>query len=294
MKTNVITVQNLLLLFCLIMISLKLCRCKRIITFNWCWNFSSSTKLRSFHLSRGDKIKSSIQIRSPLATIIIMEIVYYVIRTRGNFNRNIYIPGVIWNGLCYTMPLLFQSYLPADFEGSTNFNSLEKAYQKYLSFQKACDAKAIKLIYKHQKREHLQLMQVLESLPKKYHSLPFSSWIKHNTTVHVLTKKAHEMLWDVVTPTLDTNVSSDDTECAQIRQRASKFSFDNIDQCPTWIDANLCKNAPGNLSLSESVLCPYQGLFINMVYPGRVSYDKEDKIIKSSREDTEGLSGESA
>ena len=43
-----------------------------------------------------------------------------------------------------------------------------------------------------------------------------------------------------------------------------------------------------------SVSCPYQGLFIDMAYPGRVSRDKEGKVIESSREDIEGLSGESA
>ena len=74
----------------------------------------------------------------------------------------------------------------------------------------------------------------------------------------------------------------------------SKFSFDDINQCPTCIDTNLRKNTPKKRSLSESVSCPYQGLFIDMAYSGRVSYDKEGKVVESSREDIEGLSGESA
>ena len=47
-------------------------------------------------------------------------------------------------------------------------------------------------------------------------------------------------------------------------------------------------------SLSETVTCPYQGLFIDFAFPGKVAYDKEGKVIESSRKDIEGLNGESA
>ena len=70
----------------------------------------------------------------------------------------------------------------------------------------------------------------------------------------------------------------------------SKFLFNDIDQCPTYIDANLRKHFPGKRSLSESVSCPYQGLFLDLAFPGKVSYDKEGKVIESSREDIKGLS----
>ena len=114
---------------------------------------------------------------------------------KRKFNRNIYIPGVIRNGLCYTMSLIIcKNRLPADFEEATVVNSFEKAYRDDLPYRKACDAKAVELIYKHQEQEHLKLMHVLESVPKQFHSLPFSCWIKHNTSVHALTEKAHEML----------------------------------------------------------------------------------------------------
>ena len=39
---------------------------------------------------------------------------------------------------------------------------LEKNYQDDLSFQKACDAKAVELIDKHQERDHLKLVKVLK------------------------------------------------------------------------------------------------------------------------------------
>ena len=66
---------------------------------------------------------------------------------KRKFNRNIYIPGVIRNGLCYTMPLMIcRERLPADFEEATVVNSFDKVYQDDLPFRKACDAKAVELI----------------------------------------------------------------------------------------------------------------------------------------------------
>ena len=72
----------------------------------------------------------------------------------------------------------------------------------------------------------------------------------------------------------------------------SKFSFDDINQYPTCIDANLRKNSPGKRSLSDTVTFPYMGLFVDFAFPGKISYDKEGKLIKSSCKDIEGLSGE--
>ena len=44
----------------------------------------------------------------------------------------------------------------------------------------------------------------------------------------------------------------------------------------------------------ESVIHPYQGLFIDFGISGKVSYDKEGKVIPSSRVHIEGLNDESA
>ena len=74
----------------------------------------------------------------------------------------------------------------------------------------------------------------------------------------------------------------------------SKFSFDDIDQCPTCIQANLRKRSAGKKSLSDSVSVPYQGLFIDFSFSGALARDKEGKIIESSREDCEGLNGETS
>ena len=57
---------------------------------------------------------------------------------KRKFNRNVYIPGIIRNGLCYTMPLILRSDVPADAEGATTFTSREKAYLEDRSFRNAC------------------------------------------------------------------------------------------------------------------------------------------------------------
>ena len=74
----------------------------------------------------------------------------------------------------------------------------------------------------------------------------------------------------------------------------SKFSFYNINQCPTCVQTNLRKRSAGKRSLSESVSCPYQGIFVDYAFSGSLARDKEGKIIESSRSNVEGINGETA
>ena len=106
-----------------------------------------------------------------------------------------YIPGIIQSGLCYTLPLIIPSGLSAQDPSATIFTSREKAYQEDPSFKKLCDSKAMSLIYKHQQQEHIRLMQTLETVPEKFHTLPFHHWIHRNTPINALIEKEHEMLW---------------------------------------------------------------------------------------------------
>ena len=64
---------------------------------------------------------------------------------KQKFNRNVYIPGVIQNGLCYIMPLILRSDIPEDADGATVFTLQEKAYLEDRSFRKACNAKKCSL-----------------------------------------------------------------------------------------------------------------------------------------------------
>ena len=54
------------------------------------------------------------------------------------------------------------------------------------------------------------------------------------------------------------------------------------------------KNSASKQSLKESVIHPYQSLFIDFGFSGRVSYDKDGKIEPSSCVHVKGVNGESA
>ena len=74
----------------------------------------------------------------------------------------------------------------------------------------------------------------------------------------------------------------------------SNFAFDDIKNCPMCIKENMRKNAASKRSLTESVTRPYQGLFIDFGFSGFISYDKDGKVVPSSRVHVEGVNGESA
>ena len=114
---------------------------------------------------------------------------------KNKHSYNIYIPGIIRAGLCYTIPLIIPSGLQPSDPAATIFNSQEKAYQDDKDFRKSCDLKAMKLNYEHQQKEHIKLMNEFQQVPLEYHSLLFHHWISNNTLIHVLKTQAHEMLW---------------------------------------------------------------------------------------------------
>ena len=64
----------------------------------------------------------------------------------------------------------------------------------------------------------------------------------------------------------------------------SNFSFNDVKNCPTCINANMRKNSAGKQSLSKTVLHPYQGLFIDFGFSGKLSFDKEGKVKPGLRE----------
>ena len=56
---------------------------------------------------------------------------------KNKFNCNIYIPGIICAGLCYTMPLIVPDGLQAFDLAATIFNSQEKAYKEDKTLKQA-------------------------------------------------------------------------------------------------------------------------------------------------------------
>ena len=56
----------------------------------------------------------------------------------------------------------------------------------------------------------------------------------------------------------------------------------------------LTKSSPGQRSLRDLVTKPYQLLYADHAFSGRVRRDEEGNKIESSRKDVEGLNGENS
>ena len=54
------------------------------------------------------------------------------------------------------------------------------------------------------------------------------------------------------------------------------------------------KNSAGKQSLSEFASVPFHGIFVDFGFAGRLSYDKEGKVVESSRENIEGINGKTS
>ena len=152
----------------------------------------------------------------------------------------------------------------------------------------------MQLIYEYQQKEHIKLMNELQQVPIEYHKLPFHKWISNNTPVHALTTQAHEMLWHQRLIHLSAATLQSVYKYCNGIPNLSNFTFDDIKNCPTCIKANMQKNSALKQSLTESVSHPYQSLFIDFGFSGKVSFDKDGNIIPSSQEHVEGLNGEFA
>ena len=73
----------------------------------------------------------------------------------------------------------------------------------------------------------------------------------------------------------------------------SAFNFHDILKCPTCLKINLTKNF-GKKSLRDSIERPYQGLFIDFAFSGKVKRDEEGVVIEARRKDVKGMNDETA
>ena len=192
------------------------------------------------------------------------------------------------------MPLIIPSGLNASDPTANIFNSREKAYQDDKDFRQQCDLKSIQLIYDHQQQENIKLINELEQTPVRFHNLPFHLWITNNTPVNALTDQAHEMIWHQRLIHLSPATLKIVYKYVEGLPNLSNFKFDNVKNFPTCIKANMQKNSACKRSLSESVTHPYQDLFIDFVFLGKLSFDKGGKVKSGSREDIKGIHGETA
>ena len=153
-------------------------------------------------------------------------------------------------------------------------DSLTELQSKHPSLMKAKLQIFNKLLYEYQQKENTKLMQALKSVPSKYHKFPFHHWIHQNTPINSLTDKALELLWHQRLLHLSPSTLKDANKHIIGVPDLSKFEFNDIDNCSVCSRAKLTKVSPGYQSLTERVTNPFQGLFIDYGFPGRVSCDK--------------------
>jgi hypothetical protein len=210
---------------------------------------------------------------------------------------NLSIPGIIRSGLCFTEPLI-PADLPASHAKATIYNSKQKALQDDPVFQADCKQKHVGLIYNHQHKEYIKLMSILESLPEEYYeaciNLPFHEYTGASTPINALNKEAEALLWHQRLIHCGPHSLKDIHNHVDGVPDLSSFKFNDLLKCPTCLKTNLTKSAAGKKSLCDTVTCPYQGLYIDFAISGKISRDKNGKIIESSRVDVEGINGETS
>jgi len=212
-------------------------------------------------------------------------------------SQNLNVPGVIRSGLCFTQPLIIPD-LPASHAKATIYNSKEMALRNDPVFKSKCKSKHLELIYNHQQKQHVKLMSILESLPEQYYkaciNLPFHEYTGASTLVNALNKEAEALLWHQRLIHCGAHSMKDIHNHVDGVPNLSSFKLDDLSKCPTCIKTNLTKLAAGKKSLRATVTQPYQGLFIDFAFSGKISRDKNGKVIESSRVDVEGINGETS
>ena len=114
-------------------------------------------------------------------------------------------------------------------------------------------------------------MSSLESVYAPFHKFPFHTWTANHTPIHSLWDEAQEMLWHQWLIHLVPHTIQESYKHIDGFPNLSKFKFNNLSKCYTCIKANMTNNLPRKRSLTKSVRCPYQDLFIDFGFSGRIS-----------------------
>ena len=77
-------------------------------------------------------------------------------------------------------------------------------------------------------------------------------------------------------------------------QNLNKIEFNDLKNYSTCLKVNIIKYPSGHQSLCHFLTTPYQGLYVDFVFPGQFSKVKDGKIIEKSCKDIVGFNGEKA
>ena len=214
---------------------------------------------------------------------------------RNQSSRNIYIPGVICSGLCFTQPLIYPN-LEREHPDASPKTSSEVLKEVDSKFKQECKTKALEMLYQFQQDQHIQLMSQLESLPKDISEnvakLPLHNLMYTITPVSALKKEAEELLWH------QRLIHGGDHSYDTIHKHVdgipnmSGLEFDDVTKCSTCLRTKLTKVSPGHTSLRDKLKVPYQGLYVDFGFSGKVQCDKDGKVIEETQKEVEGINGE--
>ena len=211
---------------------------------------------------------------------------------RNKHSHSISIPGIIRSGLCFIQPLMVLS-LDKDDPKATVLNFLEKALAEDTESVEQIKVQSLKLIYEYVQDKHIELISCLESLPEEYHSLPFHEYFAKTIQITALNKEVETMLWHQRLIHCGSYSLKSASLYVDGVPNLFAFNFDDVLKCPTCLKTNLTKNF-GKKSLRNSVERPYQELFIDFSFSGKIQRDKKGVVIEASRKDVEGMNGETA
>ena len=197
--------------------------------------------------------------------------------------------------MCFTLPLIYPNleHENPDASPKTSSEVLKEVDSK---FKQECKTKALEMLYQFQQDQHIELMSQLESLPKDISEnvtkLPLHNLMYTIMPVNALNKEAEELLWH------QRLIHGGDHNYDTIKKHVdgipnmSGLEFDDVTKCSTCLRTKLTKVSPGHTSLRDKLKVPYQGLYVDFGFSGKVQRDKDGKVIERTQKEVEGIDGE--
>ena len=112
--------------------------------------------------------------------------------------------------------------------------------------------------------------------------MPFHYWGTETFTIQSLSDEARDLLWHQRLIHCGQHTLKDLHKHVEGIPDLSKTKFNDLTHCATCMKANLTKATAGHSSLQDSLTHPYQGLYIDFGFSGRISKDAEGNVKESS------------
>ena len=179
-------------------------------------------------------------------------------------------------GLCYTLPIEVPD-LPIDHPRENLFDSSLLMSESDKQFQEKCvDLSHYEIHHAHYEIHH-KIQQ--DEMSQKIHQLPFHLWDTSPHHIDSLSDSACELLWQQRLIHCGEHTLRYIHNHVDGVSNLSKIKFNDLNHCATCLKATLTNSPAGYHSLRDLLTTLYQGLYVVFVFPGRISKDKDKKII---------------